>query len=204
MAEAITYYAIVNELSSRERPGGVIRRIVDEDGGDVFAGDPGEIWVRGPSVFPGYWGNAEATARVLTPDGWLRTGDIAVADDDGYLSLVDRAKDLVIVSGFNVYPAEVEAVLRAHPDVADVAVAGVADPRSGEALAAYIVAAGSRSGPSDATLRAFVGERLARYKVPTTFELVDELPRNRLGKLLRRELGARSDPSVPPPSGSSG
>ncbi|HZJ27426.1 MAG TPA: AMP-binding protein [Acidimicrobiia bacterium] len=183
---------------------GVEVRIVDEDGGDVFAGDPGEIWVRGPSVFPGYWGNAEATARVLTPDGWLRTGDIAVADDDGYLSLVDRAKDLVIVSGFNVYPAEVEAVLRAHPDVADVAVAGVADPRSGEALAAYIVAAGSRSGPSDATLRAFVGERLARYKVPTTFELVDELPRNRLGKLLRRELGARSDPSVPPPSGSSG
>lgn len=172
---------------------GIEVRVVDQDGTDVLAGDPGEIWVRGPNVFSGYWGDDDATARVLTRDGWLRTGDVAVADDDGYLALVDRAKDLVIVSGFNVYPAEVEAALLDHPEVADVAVVGVTDARSGEALAAYIVPADAKSPPTDAHLAGFVAERLARYKVPATFELVAELPRSRLGKLLRRELGTGSD-----------
>jgi long-chain acyl-CoA synthetase len=166
---------------------GIEIRLVDVEGADVFAGDPGEIWVRGPNVFPGYWRDDDATRRVLTADGWLRTGDVAVADDDGYLTLVDRSKDLVIVSGFNVYPAEVEAVLADHPDVAEAAVLGATDDRTGEALTAYVVARPGRV-PGESGLRAFVAERLARYKVPATFELVAELPRNRLGKIVRRAL----------------
>lgn len=172
---------------------GVDVRLVDSDGDDVLAGDPGEIWVRGPNVFPGYWHDDATTARVLTSDGWLRTGDIAVADDDGYLSLVDRAKDLVIVSGFNVYPAEVESVLAEHPDVAEVAVVGVDDDRTGEALVAFVVSV-SGEPISESTLRSFVSARLARYKVPGSFELVASLPRNPLGKLMRRAL----DPDAPP------
>ena len=116
---------------------GVEVRLVDADGDDVLVGDPGEIWVRGPNVFAGYWDDPEATARGADADGWLRTGDVAVADDDGYLCLVDRAKDLIIVSGFNVYPAEVEEVLLEHPGVAAAAVVGVAAPahgRGGEGL----------------------------------------------------------------------
>ena len=92
-------------------------RLVDDRGADVEPGDPGEIWVRGPNVFLGYWNDDAGTAAALTPDGWLRTGDVAVDDDDGYLYLVDRIKDLIIVSGFNVYPAEVEAVLLEHPGI---------------------------------------------------------------------------------------
>ena len=103
-------------------------RLVDKTGEDALVGDPGEIWVRGPNVFPGYWNDPEATAAALTPDGWLRTGDVAVVDDDGFLSLVDRAKDVIIVSGFNVYPAEVEEVLGTHPGVKEVAVVGVPHP----------------------------------------------------------------------------
>jgi long-chain acyl-CoA synthetase len=174
---------------------GVEVRLVDTDGADVFAGDPGEIWVRGPNVFPGYWRDDDATKRVLTADGWLRTGDVAVADDDGYLTLVDREKDLVIVSGFNVYPAEVEAVIAEHPDVAEVAVLGAADARTGEALVAFVVARPGRE-PHDSVLRAWVAGRLARYKVPATFELVAELPRNRLGKVLRRALRDDGDDTL--------
>ena len=114
--------------ASRSRASTV--RLVDADGEDALVGDAGEIWVQGPNVFAGYWHDDEATAHALTPDGWLRTGDVAVADDDGYLYLVDRAKDLIIVSGFNVYPAEVEEVLREHPGVEEVAVVGVARIRT--------------------------------------------------------------------------
>ena len=118
---------------------GVEVRLVDTDGNDVLEGDPGEILVRGPNVFAGYWRDPEATARVLV-DGWLHTGDIGVADDDGWLSLVERAKDVIIVSGFNVYPGEVEQVLAGHADVADVAVVGEPHPRTGETVVAYVVA----------------------------------------------------------------
>jgi long-chain acyl-CoA synthetase len=177
---------------------GVDVRLVDADGDDVLAGDPGEIWVRGPNVFPGYWHDEVATGRVLTADGWLRTGDIAVADDDGYLSLVDRAKDLVIVSGFNVYPAEVESVLAEHPEVAEVAVVGVDDSRTGEALVAFVVSASGRP-ISASTLRSFVSARLARYKVPSSFENVASLPRNTLGKLVRRALDPDAEPDPSPP-----
>jgi long-chain acyl-CoA synthetase len=169
---------------------GVDVRLVDVDGADVLPGDPGEIWVRGPNVFPGYWRDADATAHALTGDGWLRTGDIAVADDEGELSLVDRAKDLVIVSGFNVYPAEVEDALLDHPDVAEVAVIGEPDPRAGEAIVAFVVPEPGRT-PDPDTLLAHCSRSLARYKCPSRIEVVETLPRSFAGKVLRRELRPR-------------
>ncbi|HVM41292.1 MAG TPA: hypothetical protein VM618_11005, partial [Acidimicrobiia bacterium] len=155
-------------------------------GDDVLVGDPGEIWVRGPNVFAGYWGDDETTARVLV-DGWLHTGDVAVADDEGRLSIVDRSKDLIIVSGFNVYPAEVEEVLVEHPDVDEAAVVGMPDDQTGEAVKAYVVAAPGAS-PDPADVIAFAGRSLARYKCPVEVEVVDSLPRGLAGKLLRRRL----------------
>ncbi len=166
---------------------GVAVRLVDESGGDALVGDPGEIWVKGTNVFPGYWHDDVATARALTADGWLRTGDIAVADAEGYLTIVDREKDLIIVSGFNVYPAEVESVLTQHPGVADVAVIGSPHPHSGETVKAFVVAKPDRLLEED-DLIAFCGQRLARYKCPTKFTFVPELPHGLSGKLLRRGL----------------
>jgi long-chain acyl-CoA synthetase len=168
---------------------GVDVRLVDADGADVLPGDPGEIWVHGPNVFPGYWRDPDATARALTSDGWLRTGDVAVADDAGELSLVDRAKDLVIVSGFNVYPAEVEEVLLEHPDVAEAAVVGEPDARTGEAIVAFVVAEPGHE-PDPGELLAHCARSLARYKCPARVENVDALPRSFAGKVLRRELRA--------------
>jgi long-chain acyl-CoA synthetase len=165
---------------------GVEVRLVGDDGEDVVAGDPGEIWVRGQNVFIGYWDDPAATELVLV-DGWLRTGDVAVADDDGYLSLVDRKKDLVIVSGFNVFPAEVEDVLLTQPGIVDAAVIGVPNPRTGESVAAWVVLAPGATVTVE-QVREFASAHLARYKVPATVEIVDGLPRNEAGKLLRREL----------------
>jgi long-chain acyl-CoA synthetase len=168
---------------------GVEVRLVDDDGTDVLDGDPGEIWVRGPNVFAGYWDDPEATALVLTDDGWLRTGDIGVTDDDGYLYIVDRAKDLVIVSGFNVYPAEVEQVIAEAPGVAEVCVVGVPHETSGEAVRAYVVPTvdGADRVNEDA-IQAWCRQHLARYKCPTSVLVVDALPRGITGKLLRRAL----------------
>jgi long-chain acyl-CoA synthetase len=171
---------------------GVEVRLVDADGTDVAVGDPGEIWVRGPNVFTGYWDDPEATGRVLH-DGWLRTGDVAVSDDEGFLSLVDRMKDLVIVSGFNVYPAEVEDALRTHPDVADAAVVGAPNARTGEAVVAFVVPRPGGPVPTLASVRDHVARRLARYKVPTAMHAVPELPRNQSGKVLRRHLVPPTD-----------
>jgi long-chain acyl-CoA synthetase len=138
-------------------------------------------------VFLGYLDDPEQTARVLTGDGWLRTGDIATVDDEGYLYLVDRAKDLIIVSGFNVYPAEVEDVLAGHPGVAEVGVVGVPHPHSGEAVKAFVVA---QEGVhlDEEQLISWCLDHLARYKCPTKILFVDQLPRNLSGKLLRRSL----------------
>jgi long-chain acyl-CoA synthetase len=166
---------------------GVEVRLVDEEGEDTFAGDPGEIWVRGPNVFPGYWRNEEATAVARTGDGWLRTGDIAVVDDDGWLYIVDRAKDLIIVSGFNVYPAEVEDVLLEHPGVAAVAVVGVSHPHTGESVKAFVVPEGGRLVDEDELIE-FCASRLARYKCPTKIMFVESLPQGVAGKVLRRAL----------------
>ena len=166
---------------------GIQVRLIDEEGNDALQGDAGEIWVKGPNVFQGYLNEPEATARVLTPDGWLRTGDIAVVDDDGYLYLVDRAKDLIIVSGFNVYPAEVEEVLLEHPDVGEVGVVGVPHPHTGEAVKAFVVLKSGARAHED-SLVSWCLDNLARYKCPSKIVFVDELPRNVSGKLLRRSL----------------
>lgn len=166
---------------------GVEVRLVDADGEDALAGDPGEIWVRGANVFAGYWEDEEATKRVVDDEGWLHTGDVAGADDDGFLFIVDRSKDLIIVSGFNVYPAEVEEVLVRHEGVAEAAVVGVAHPHTGEAVKAFVVEASS-SHLDEEELIAHCTRYLARYKAPSAVEFVNELPRGLGGKVLRREL----------------
>lgn len=168
---------------------GVEVRLVDEEGEAALAGDPGELWVRGPNVFGGYWDGDEATAAVLSPDGWLRTGDVGVADHDGYIYLVDRAKDLIIVSGFNVWPAEVEAVLERCPDVAAAAAVGVPHPSSGEAVRAYVVAAPGCHLEEDQII-GFCARHLSRYKCPTAVSFVESLPQGLVGKVLRRALRA--------------
>lgn len=162
-------------------------RLVDEEGEDALEGDAGEIWVRGPNVFAGYWEDKEATERALTPDGWLRTGDVAVTDDDGFLYLIDRAKDLIIVSGFNVYPAEVEEVIASHPGVAGVAVIGAEHPHSGETVKAFVVAEPGVHLEEDQLID-YTATKLARYKCPTKITFVEELPHGLGGKLLRRAL----------------
>ena len=173
---------------------GIEMRIVDDDGDDALVGDAGEIWVRGDNIFAGYLNDPEATARVLTDDGWLRTGDIGYCDPDGRVFLVDRAKDLVIVSGFNVFPAEVEEVLLQHPDVDDVGVIGVPHPHTGEAVKAFVV---PKPGAAldEETLIDFCLDHLARYKCPSKVLIVDELPRNAAGKLVRRQLDASATSS---------
>jgi len=166
---------------------GVEVRIVDSDGEPALQDDPGEVWVRGPNVFAGYWNDPEATARALTPDGWLRTGDLAVVDEHGNMFLVDRAKELIIVSGFNVFPAEVEDVLVEHPAVEAAAVVGVADDATGEAGKAWVVPSPGAVVSTD-DLASFCGDHLARYKCPSSFAMVDELPVGMTGKVLRRAL----------------
>ena len=157
--------------------------IVDPDGTPTDPGDVGEIVVRSPGVFQGYMDAPEETAQVLTDDGWFWTGDMGVFDADGFLYLVDRIKDIVIVSGFNVYPAEVESVLLEHPEVRGAIVVGAADPNTGEAVVAHV------SGQVDIDeLDQFCRERLSRYKCPREFHVVDELPMSATGKPLRRAL----------------
>jgi long-chain acyl-CoA synthetase len=166
---------------------GVQVRLVDTEGQDALVGDPGEIWVRGPNVFAGYWDDPEATAGALTPDGWLRTGDTAVVDDDGFLWLVDRTKDVIIVSGFNVFPGEVEDVLAMHPAIEAAAVVGVPHPHSGEAVRAYVVVRDGAHVDEDALVE-HASRHLARYKCPSSIAFVDDLPHGLTGKLLRRAL----------------
>lgn len=166
---------------------GISVRLVDDDGDDVLMGDAGEIWVKGANVFQGYLDDPAQTARVLTIDGWLRTGDVAVTDEEGYLYLVDRAKDLIIVSGFNVYPAEVEEAIATHPAVAEVGVAGVPNARTGETVKAWVVRRDGMTVDAGAIIE-WCGQRLARYKCPSDVVFVDLLPRNASGKLLRRAL----------------
>ena len=166
---------------------GVEMRLVDTDGRDVPVGDEGEILVRGPNVFAGYWNDPQATTAVMTGDGWLRTGDVALVAEDGYLSLVDRVKDLIIVSGFNVYPAEVEDVLETHPAVARAAVVGRADHRTGEAVHAFVITRGGLS-VTERELIEFASTQLARYKCPTRVTFLDAFPESLAGKVKRREL----------------
>ena len=165
---------------------GVELRIVDEAGEDVLIGDVGNLLVRGPNVFAGYWHDDEATSRVII-DGWLHTGDTAVVDDQGFLYIVDRAKDLIIVSGFNVFPAEVEDVLLRHPAVEACAVVGVPHPYTGESVRAYVKAREGSPVEEDEII-GFCAANLARYKCPNKVWFVDDVPRGITGKVLRRFL----------------
>jgi acyl-CoA synthetase (AMP-forming)/AMP-acid ligase II len=170
---------------------GTESRIVDpETGSDVDPGEEGELWVRGPQVMKGYLNNPEATAACLDAEGWLKTGDIALLDADGYLFIRDRLKELIKVKGFQVAPAELEAVLLAHPDVADAAVIGMPDEEAGEVPAAFLVAAGERR-LNCADLDAWFDGQLAHYKRVRVVEYLDAIPKSASGKILRRLLRAR-------------
>ena len=156
-------------------------RVVDDRLEDVAPGDVGEIVYRGPMVMQGYLGLADATDEAFA-GGWFHSGDLATRDEEGYLWLVDRKKDMIVSGGENVYPAEVERVLRDHPAVADVAVIGVAHPRWVETPVAFVVPADGRPAPTESELVAHCRERLAGYKKPSAFYFVDALPRNAAGQ----------------------
>ena len=158
----------------------------DADGNEVAQGQPGEMWIRGPQVMKGYWNRPEETAKVLDARGFLATGDIAVMDEKGWFKLVDRKKDLIVVSGFNVYPNEVEDVAASHPKVLEAACIGVSSPKTGEALKLFIVKKDESLTAEE--LIAFCRTELTGYKVPKDIEFRDELPKSNVGKILRREL----------------
>ncbi len=150
-------------------------------------GEDGELWVRGPQVMKGYWGKPDETAKTVTADGWLRTGDIAHMDADGYFYIVDRLKDIIIAGGFNIVPREVEEALYLFPKVQEAVVAGIPDPYRGETVKAYIVLkAGETATPAE--IIDFCKQRLAPYKVPRQIEFRSELPKTMVGKFLRRVL----------------
>jgi len=162
-------------------------RLVGDDGVDVPVGDRGEIWVRGPNVTAGYWQDLEATGRSISADGWFHTGDIGVTDDEGYLYIVDRSKDMIIVSGFNVFPAEVEEALLEHPEVIEAVVVGAPDQRTGERVVAHInLISGAKAGSIE--IMEHCRANLARYKCPAIVELGDQLPVTGSGKRVRRLL----------------
>ena len=158
----------------------------DADDNEVAQGQPGEMWIHGPQVMQGYWNRPEETAKVLDARGFLATGDIAVIDEKGWFKLVDRKKDLIVVSGFNVYPNEVEDVAASHPKVLEAACIGVSSPKTGEALKLFIVKKDESLTKEE--LIAFCRTELTGYKVPKDIEFRDELPKSNVGKILRREL----------------
>ncbi len=160
-------------------------KIISDDGESLPVGEIGELCVRGPQVTQGYWQNAEATSKTII-DGWLYTGDIAQVEADGFMRIVDRKKDMIIVSGFNVYPNEIENVVAMHPDVMECAAIGVPDSGSGETVKLFVVA--RNASLTAEALRAFAKENLTAYKVPRQIEFRNELPKSNVGKVLRREL----------------
>ncbi len=163
-------------------------RIVGEDGGELGPGEAGEVAIKGPQVVPGYWENPEETANTFR-DGFMHTGDIGILDEDGWLYLVDRSKDMIVASGFKVWPREVEDVLYEHPAVREAAVVGVPDEYRGETVWGYV---SMQPGASvdEGELVAFCRERLAAYKYPRVVHVLDELPKTTSGKIVRRELRA--------------
>jgi long-chain acyl-CoA synthetase len=160
--------------------------IRDDAGNEVPLGEPGEICAKGPQVMAGYWNRPDETAKVMTSDGYFRTGDIGVMTADGYTKIVDRKKDMILVSGFNVYPNEIEEVIASHPGVLECAVIGVADSRSGEAVKAFIVKKDPSVTAED--IIKYCGTQLTNYKVPKQIEFRTDLPKTNVGKILRREL----------------
>ena len=174
------------QLGSIGKPvAGTAVKVVDPDGQTVTFGHPGELCVKGPQVMKGYWQCEEETQHAVK-DGWFATGDIGVLQNDGYVRIVDRKKDMILVSGFNVYPNEIEDVVTAHPDVLEAAAVGIPDDESGEAIKLYVVAKGE--GLDVDTLRRWCKKELAGYKVPKHVAFRDELPKTNVGKVLRRQL----------------
>jgi long-chain acyl-CoA synthetase len=160
--------------------------IRDESGKVLAVGEEGEVWVRGPQVMQGYWGRPDETKGVLTAEGWLRTGDIGIFDSEGFLKLLDRKKDMIIVSGFKAFPNEVEDIAMLSPAVLEAAVIGVPDARTGQAVKLFVVKRDPALNKVD--LNKFMRARLVGYKVPTIIEFVDHLPKSNIGKILRKEL----------------
>ncbi len=161
-------------------------RLVDDDGKDVASGEPGEIIARGPQIMKGYWQRPDETAKCIDNDGWLKTGDVGVLLDGGFVKIVDRKKDMILVSGFNVYPNEVEDVVATHPGVLEVCALGVPDKNSGEAVKIFVVK--KDEALTEDQLREFCRTRLTGYKVPRHVEFRKELPKTNVGKILRRAL----------------
>jgi long-chain acyl-CoA synthetase len=187
--------ALANPIYGKRKAGTIgmplpdtLARVVDPADPDrvLPSGQTGELALRGPQVMLGYWNRPEETAQALR-DGWLLTGDMAVMDDEGYFTIVDRKKDLIIAGGYNIYPREVEEVLHEHPKIQEVCVAGVPDPYRGETVKAFVVLRPGERATAD-EIRAFAKERLAAYKVPRSVEFRDELPKTLVGKVLRRAL----------------
>lgn len=161
-------------------------RLIDKEGEDVPDGEPGELCVNGPQVMKGYWQREEATLESFTEDGYLKTGDIAVRDEEGYITIVDRAKDMILVSGFNVYPNEVEDTVSLHPDVVECAAIGVPDEDAGEVVKLFVVSTNPALTLQE--VREWCHDKLARYKIPKQIEFVEDLPKSNVGKILRRML----------------
>ena len=158
----------------------------DDAGVDVALGEPGEICIRGPQVMRGYWNRPDETAKVMTRDGYFATGDVGVMDERGYIRIVDRKKDMILVSGFNVYPNEIEGVVAGHPGVLECAVVGIPDAHSGEAVKLFVVK--KDPGLTEEALRAYCAENLTGYKRPKSVEFRADLPKTNVGKILRRAL----------------
>jgi len=161
-------------------------KIVSDTGKNITNQDPGEIYIRGPQVMIGYWGNEQATADSIDSDGWFQTGDVGVLQENGHLKIVDRIKDMIIVSGFNVYPNEVEAVVYGHSDIRECAAIGVPDDATGEAIKLFVVSSNPELQASD--IIDFCRAELTAYKVPKQIVFSDDLPKSPAGKVLRREL----------------
>lgn len=185
--------AIVNPMNATEFSGCIGLPISstdvsirDDKGNELGFNEPGEVCIKGPQVMRGYWQRPEATAEVLTEDGWFATGDIGMIDEKGFVKLVDRKKDMILVSGFNVYPNELEAVVAEHPDVVEVAAIGVPDEHSGEVVKLFIVS--KNPALTEADIKEFCKKNLTGYKRPKYIEFRDELPKSNVGKILRKDL----------------
>jgi long-chain acyl-CoA synthetase len=191
--------ACFNHRDHERKPGsigtpveGVEMRVVDDGGHDVPPGEVGEVAIRGHNVMKGYWRRPDATAAVLSADGWFRTGDLGRVDEDGYFFIVDRKKEMIIRGGYNVYPREIEEVLYEHPAVRDCAVLGIPHAELGEEVGAAVVLAPSAAA-NEAELREFVKGQVAAYKYPRHVWIVDELPKTATGKILKREIAVPAE-----------
>jgi len=190
--------AIVNPLDSKEFSGCIGLPISstdvsirDSEGNEVGLNEPGEVCIKGPQVMRGYWQRDDETAKVLSDDGWFATGDIGQINEEGYVKLVDRKKDMILVSGFNVFPNELEAVVVEHPDILEAAAIGVPDKRSGEAVKIFIVS--NNPSLTEEDVKAFCKDNLTGYKCPKFIEFMDDLPKSNVGKILRKDLRPKTD-----------